>query len=318
METTPYTEIHTPETLIGAVRFFADEDKCFEYVCAIKWPGGEVCCPECGTISVGKIKSRRLFQCREKQCRKQFSAKVGTIFEDSPLPLSKWLVAVWCIVNARNGVSSCELARSLGITQKSAWHMLHRIRLAMQTPTYRKIRGEVETDESFVGGRLKFMHKHKQAKVKAEFGPKGMNKTVVQGMFERGGELRTQVVPNSQARFIHPGILKNVEPGSLLYSDIATHYHGLEKYFRREVVNHLYHYAIGINHVNTLEGFWSLIKRTIRGTYVAVSPKHLDRYLDEMTRRFNLRDMPDGDRFRFVMTDILGRRLKYAELVDAQ
>lgn len=144
-----------PKTLIDAVRYFSDANVCHEYMLKLKWPDGRIVCPKCGSDNVGNITTRRLLQCRAKGCRKQFSAKVGTIFEDSPLPLTSWFVAVWCIANAKNGISSCELARALGVTQKSAWFMLHRIRLAMRTSFFRRMTGTVESDETFVGGEAK-------------------------------------------------------------------------------------------------------------------------------------------------------------------
>src|SRR6185312_6508805 len=149
-----------PQTLMEAVTYFADPNRCHEYMKSIKWPDGRISCPQCGGLEVGEIKSRRMFQCKAKGCRKQFSVKVGTIFEDSPLPLQKWFVAVWSITNAKNGISSCELGRAIGVTQKSAWFMLHRIRLAMKTGTFARIKGEIEADETFVGGLSKNMHKN--------------------------------------------------------------------------------------------------------------------------------------------------------------
>ena len=306
---------HSPKTLMEAIQHFSDEDVCHEYVKRIKWPDGEVVCPGCGCANVGWIKSRRLFQCREKECRTQFSVKVGTIFEDSALALSKWLVAVWCIVNARNGISSYELHRTIGITQKSAWHMLHRVRVAMRTPTYRQITGEIETDETMFGGKLKHMRRAKRQQIKAKFGPAGINKTVIQGLLERGGELRAHVVKDNKARTIQPGIRLNVEPGSTLFTDIGSWYRGLMPEYLMEQVNHLAHqYVSGRIHVNTLEGFWSLLKRTVNGTYVAIAPKHLGRYLDEYCRRFNIRDKGEFERFQDVMRTIVGRRLRYRQL----
>lgn len=317
MEKTTMTT-RDPQTLLEAVRYFTDPDVCHAYMVKIKWPDGQVCCPACGSVNVGEIKSRRSFQCREKVCRKQFSTKVGTIFEDSPLGFDKWLPAVWCIVNAKNGISSCELARAIGVTQKSAWHMLHRIRLAMQTPTYRRITGTIETDETHYGGLVKFMHKEKREKVKARFGPAGKNKTVIQGMMERGGEVRARVVADNKAKSIQPGIRANVEPGSTLYSDIGSWYSGLETEYALEQVNHMIEYVRGEIHTNSMENFWSLLKRSIRGTYVAIAPEHIDRYLDEFCRRFNLRKLTDAERFHRVIRHVVGRRLTYKELIGAQ
>ena len=306
---------HSPKTLMQAVLHFSDEDVCHEYVKRIKWPDGEAVCSGCGCANVGWITSRRLFQCREKACRKQFSVKVGTIFEDSALPLSKWLVAVWCIVNARNGISSYELHRTIGITQKSAWHMLHRIRLAMQTKTYRRIRGEVESDTTYVGGLSKNMHKSvRKRRIK---GRGGHDKTAVHGLLERGGQLQARVVKAGRRRLLsEAGIVRKVvEPGALVYTDIGAEYQGLGKTHAHKTVNHAIEYVNGRVHTNNLECFWSILKRTIRGTYVSISPEHLGRYLDEYCRRYNIREKADAERFGEVMRTIVGRRLRYRELI---
>src|SRR6266568_2156340 len=154
----------SPQTLIEAVRYFSDLDVCHNYMLSIKWPDGKITCPKCGGENVGNIASRRMLQCRAKGCRKQFSVKVGTIFEDSPLGLDKWFVAVWCVANAKNGISSHELGRALGLTQKTAWFMLHRIREAMRTGIFRKLSGTVESDETFIGGEARNMHEWKREK----------------------------------------------------------------------------------------------------------------------------------------------------------
>ena len=194
------TNIDLPQSLLEAVRHFSDLDVCHKYMTKIKWPDGKIVCPKCGGDNIGEIKSRRMFQCKSKDCRKQFSTKVGTIFEDSPLGLDKWFVAVWMIANCKNGASSCELARAIQVTQKSAWHMLHRVRLAMKTKSFRKIIGEVESDESFIGGKAKNMHKWKR-KGQPRGGSGG--KAVVHGMLERGGDVRCAVVPNYQINTLH-------------------------------------------------------------------------------------------------------------------
>lgn len=179
----------TPQTLIEAVRYYADRQVCFETMLAVKWPDGKVTCPKCDGDKIGVVASRQLLQCKAADCRKQFSVKVGTIFEDSPLPLGHWFAAVWCIANAKNGISSCELGRALGVQQKTAWFMLHRIRLAMRAGTFRKLDGEVESDETHVGGRLGNMHKSRRERAKA--------KAIVQGLLEREGEARAVVVANT-------------------------------------------------------------------------------------------------------------------------
>jgi transposase-like protein len=303
-----------PQTLLEAVLHFSNLDVCHEYMAKIKWPTGKPVCPKCGCTKIGRIASRRMFQCKEKTCRKQFSVKVGTIFEDSPLGLDKWFVAVWCIANAKNGISSCELSRALGVTQKSAWFMLHRIRLAMQTGTFVKITGEIETDESLIGGKAKNMHKGKR-KVR---GTGSVGKAVVHGLLQRGGDVRVKVVRNQKTATLQKEVRLNVEPGSTVYSDSLLSYVGLDFDYVHEMIDHAKEYVRGRVHTNGMENFWSLLKRTIHGTYVAVSPVHLDRYLDEQSFRFNKRRDDDGGRFIQLISGVVGKRVTYAELTGAE
>lgn len=309
--------METPTTLLEAVRYFSDLNVCHEYMLAIKWPDGKITCPRCGSENVGNVASRRIIQCRE--CRKQSSAKVGTIFEDSKLQLDKWFVAVWAIANCKNGISSCELARALGVTQKSAWFMLHRIRLAMQTPTFRKLANVVESDETFVGGKAANMHKHIREKKIRGRGASG--KAIVHGMLERGDKdaettsrVIAKVVPNTDAETLMPEILRNVERTAIVCTDAAAAYAGLASGFIHHAIDHATAYVRGRVHVNGMENFWSLLKRSIKGTYVAVSPFHLFRYVDEQAWRFNARDGDDGDRFLTVMRGVLGKRLTFRQL----
>jgi transposase-like protein len=306
-----------PETLLESVRHFSDLNTCHVYLRNLKWPDGKIVCPKCGSDKVGNVASRRLLQCKNKECRKQFSAKVGTIFEDSPLGLDKWFVAVWCIANAKNGISSCELARALGVTQKTAWFMLHRIRLAMKGPTVRKMSGTVESDETFVGGKAENMHAAKRAR--KILGRGAVGKAIVHGLLERGTEenpsqVRASVVPNTQAETLLPEIARNVEPNATVFTDAASCYSGLSSRYIHRAVDHAVRYAIGTVHVNGMENFWSLLKRAIRGTYVAVAPFHLFRYVDEEGWRFNNRRMGDGERFANVMRMVLGKRITFRML----
>ncbi|MDZ4687861.1 MAG: IS1595 family transposase [Planctomycetaceae bacterium] len=302
----------TPTTLIEAVKFFADADVCNQYMVGIKWPDGKITCPKCGSERVGKIETRKMLRC--KGCRKQFSYKVGTIFEDSPLGLDKWFVAVWCITNAKNGISSCELARHLGVTQKSAWHMLHRVRLAMQEGSMTKLSGTVEADETFVGGAAKNMHAAKRKeKIK---GRGAVGKTIVQGVLQRGGAVIAGVVENSKRKTLQPNIRNVVEAGATIYTDALRSYEGLEDAYLHDTVDHAREYVRGNVHTNGMENFWSLLKRCINGTYIAVMPWQLCRYVDEQVFRFNERKLTDGQRFDEVMARVVGRRLTYAELID--
>ncbi len=300
----------SPKTLIEAVKYFADVNVCNEYMKQVKWPDGKIVCPNCQSDRVGEIKTRKLLRC--KDCRKQFSYKVGTIFEDSALGLDKWFVAVWCVTNCKNGISSHELARDLGITQKSAWHMLHRIRLAMQEGTLLKMSGTCEADETFVGGKSKNMHRFQREKrIK---GRGAVGKTIVQGILNRGGRVVADVVNNTKRKTLQPNIRSVVEAGSTVYTDALKSYEGLQSDYIHETVDHAREYVRGDVHTNGMENVWSLLKRGINGTYISVMPWQLFRYVDEQVFRFNERRKTDRQRFDEVMKRVIGRRLQYAEL----
>ena len=299
-----------PKTLLEAIRYFSDLDVATEFFANLRWPDGPVC-PRCGLVKDHYyVKPRRLWQC--KGCKKQFSVKVGTIFEDSPLGMDKWLPAMWMLVNCKNGKSSYELARDLGVQQKTAWFMLQRLRLAMQTGTFEKLSGEVEVDETFIGGKTRNMHKDKREQKITGSGASG--KVAVMGLLERHGEVRTKVVPDTKSRTLQVEIRENVEPGSEVYTDALRSYRGLDPEYVHQVVDHAEQYAEGKVHTNGLENFWSLLKRCFHGTYVSVEPFHLFRYLDEQAFRFNERDGEDADRFRKALKSVSGKRVTYAEL----
>lgn len=297
------------ETLTDAVRYFADQEKCQRFVEQMRWPEG-IECPYCKSKNIGRITSRHAYQCR--QCREQFSVKVGTIFEDSPLSLDKWLVAIWVVVNCKNGISSCEVARHIGVTQKTAWYMDHRIRTAMQGPDGGKLSGEVEVDETFIGGKARFMHKSRRgAKIKST-GHSG--KVVVMGLLERHGKVKIEVVRNTRRNSLRPLVVEHVEAGAKVYTDALPSYETLDKEFEHQVIDHAEAYVKGNVHTNGMENYWSLLKRTIKGTYVSVEPFHLFRYLDEQAFRFNRRKATDGERFTDAMRSISGKRLTYQKL----
>lgn len=302
----------SPKSLLAAARYFSDPKTCFEAMLRAKWPDGKITCPKCGADKVGVIRSRSMLQCKSKDCRKQFSVKVGTIFEDSPLGLDKWFVAVWCIANAKNGVSSCELARTLEVTQKTAWFMLHRVRLAMKTGTFRKLTGEVEVDETFIGGKSRNMHRGKRERKIAGRGAVG--KAIVQGLLERGGEVRTRCVANMDDNTLIHNVRQNVESGSHVFTDALPSYYSLSLGYFHKWVDHVNRYVAGRVHTNGLENFWSLLKRSLKGTYVAVKPFHLARYCDEQAFRFNQRKLGDGERFNKALTGVVGKRLTYRVL----
>jgi transposase-like protein len=300
-------------SLVEAVRYFSDPDVCLAYLVEQRWPDGKVTCPTCGCQEVHFIATRKLWRCKVKHPRQQFSIKVGTIFEDSPIGLDKWLPAIWLITSAKNGISSYELHRSLGVSQKSAWFMLHRIRLAMQTPTARRLSGTVEADETYVGGRKRGYNPGKLPTGRKSLGPH-VGKTIVMGMVERQGEARAMVVPNTKKTTLVPKIRDNVEPGTRMVTDALHSYDALSPEYAHDVINHMEAFARGDISTNGIENFWSLLKRTLSGTYISVEPFHLSRYVDEQALRFNTRDDSDRMRFEKVLGQVPGRRLTYADL----
>lgn len=302
----------TPTTLQAAILFFADHENCRQFMTELRWPDGVVLCPACGSDNVKYLPNARLFKCFEKHPRQKFSLKVGTIFEDSPIGLEKWLPAMWLVVNCKNGISSWEVHRALGVTQKTAWFMLHRIRLAMQE-SGGKLSGEVEVDETFIGGKARNMHASKRREKIHGRGP--TDKAIAFGMVERGGRVRASAALSRQAEDLQPTIREHVEAGAAIFTDELKSYQGLSADYRHAVINHAVEYVNGNIHTNTIENFWALLKRGLHGTYVSAEPFHLFRYLDEQAFRFNnRRDMNDGDRFSAVVSQIAGKRLTYAEL----
>jgi transposase-like protein len=320
----------SPKTLIEAVEYFSDEQVCIDTVAMMRWPQGVVC-ENCGADKPYYLKTQKRWKCRS--CKVQFSVKVNSIFEDSPISLRKWLSALWLIVNCKNGVSSHELARDLGVTQKSAWFMLQRLRLALRARDFHFKLGSgegggVEIDETFIGGKPANMHKSRRvriAKIQAEYSNKAnpygrAGKAAIMGMYDRDArQVRATVVPNVKRETLQNEILNNIEHGSTIYSDQAVSYNALRDKYVHETVSHVDAYVRGQVHTNCLENFWSLTKRTLRGTYVAVEPFHLDRYVDEQVFRFNHRatkDNPldDSDRFYIALSKVANKRLTYAEL----
>ena len=304
-----------PVTLQEAIIYFANTDNCIAYMVAHRWPEG-VTCPTCGRNDVTYLKVQKKWQCKSAHAKRQFTAKVGTIFEDSPLGLDKWFPAVWIITSAKNGVSSCELSRTLGITQKSAWFMLHRIRLALKSGSMMKVGGnggKVEADETFIGGKARNMHLSVKARRITGTGTK--DKVAVMGILERGGKVKTIVVPNRKKTALQAEVRSHVEAGAALYTDALLSYEGLAGDYAHKVVDHAVEYVNGRVHTNGLENFWSLLKRGISGTYVSVEPFHLFHYLDEQSFRYNNRlNMNDADRFSAALSQVTGKRLTYAEV----
>src|SRR5271157_619996 len=318
--------MNVPKTLQQAIQYFSDFENCRQFMILIRWADGKVRCPHCDSEKVTYLEKARLYRCYGDHAKQKFSLKVGTVFEDSPIPLEKWLPALWMLVACKNGISSYEIHRALGVTQKSAWFMLHRIRLAVKTNAFGMTHklgdsdggSGVEVDETFIGGKLKNMHKDKKVRYEKRGGAHG--KTIVMGLLDRDlRQVRAKVIPNVKRETLQAEVMNEVKHGSRVYTDEAVGYDNLRYRFVHEFVNHAERYVDGQVHTNGIENFWSLFKRTLSGTYVAVEPFHMERYIDEQILRFNnrtTRDNPlnDGDRFMLALSQIVGKRLTYAEV----
>jgi transposase-like protein len=309
-----------PKTLQQAIKYFSNEQVCIDTVAGLRWPNGPIC-PKCSGTSHYYLATQKRWKCKNPKCAKQFTVKLGTIFEDSPIPLDKWLIALWMLVNCKNGISSYEVGRDLGITQKSAWFVLQRLRLALQNGSVNKMGGEgkeVEVDETFIGGLARNMHVGKRKLRITHTGTK--DKTAVQGILERGGEVRVAVVSNRKKHLLQSNIRAHIKAGSAIYTDALMSYMGLKQQgFQHEVIDHAEKYVDGQIHTNGLENFWSLVKRGLKGTYISVEPFHLFRYLDEQVYRYNNRGsknnpVHDGERFELALSQIAGKRLTFAEV----
>jgi transposase-like protein len=301
------------KTLREAIIYFSDPENCKKVMIQIRWPDGVVKCPHCRSQKVTYLANARVWKCYAKHDRPTFSLKTGTIFEDSPVGLEKWLPALWLVVNCKNGISSCESARDLGVTQKTAWFMNHRLRFALKDGGFGLLSGEVEADETFIGGKARNMHKAKRARKITGTG--GKDKTVVMGMMERGGKVRVMVVEDRKKKTIQKHVRDHVEAGSAIFSDELKSYEGLDADYQHAVINHAVEYVNGNVHTNAMENFWSLLKRGLHGTYISTEPFHLFRYIDEQAFRFNNRkEMNDYDRFKLALSQITGKRLTYEHL----
>lgn len=308
-----------PQTLVEAIRHFTDTQTAFDFMVKLRWPD-KVKCPRCQSEEVSFISTRKIWKCKCCQEKSQFSVRVGTIFEDSALPLDKWLVAIWLIANAKNGVSSYEIHRALGVTQKTGWFMLQRIRLAMQTGTFEKLSGDVEADESYIGGRVRSMNAAQRGRAKGRIGTGGVGKAIVMGLLQRNNgkpsKVKVKHVPNAKRGTVQGEIREHVATGSNVYTDALRSYNGLNADYVHQVIDHAREYVRGSVHTNGLENFWSLLKRMLRGTYVSVEPYHLFRYLDEQAFRFNFREENDATRFLKAVGSIFGKRLTYSQLIS--
>ena len=311
-----------PRTLTEAIRYFGSPDNCREYLVSRRWPNG-VTCPTCGSKSIYFDSSRNGWECKTRHPKRKFTLKTGTIFEDSPLGLDKWLPAVWMIANMKNGVSSHELARSLGVTQKTAWFMLRRIRLAMQDDeTGGKLGGDVAVDETFIGGRARNMHAAKRKRLGISQSRSMIGKVAVMGLLERhherGSRVRTEVVANRKRHQLERTVTDHVEAGATVDTDALRSYDNMrQRGYVHQVIDHAEAHVDGQVDTNGLENYWSLLKRALKGTYVSIEPFHLFRYLDEQAFRFNLRRLTDAERFSLAITGIVGKRLMYQDLIAA-
>lgn len=309
------TELPNPKTLVQAVRAFADEDTALRFMVSLRWGNfANVCCPRCGSVRVRFISTRRVWECREDHASKRFSIKTNTVMEESPLSLGTWLVGMWLEANAKNSISSYEVHRSLGITQKSAWFMQQRIRLAMQQGDFfKQLTGDVEVDETFIGGKGRNMHAGKKMKGRGHVG-----KAVVMGLLERHGEVRTVVVDNTKGKTLRPIVSKHVAKGANVFTDALQSYNGLSAEYVHSVIDHAECYVKGNIHTNGLENYWSLFKRCIKGTHISVEPFHLFRYLDAENYRFNNRETDDSARFIGVLQSVRDKRLTYKSLIGEE
>lgn len=305
-----------PQTMIEAVRQFADPQVAHDFFVSMRFPNG-VACPTmgCGSAAVAYMPKRRRWYCNE--CKRQFTAKTGTIFEDSPIGFDKWLPAIWLLASNRNGISSCELSRALGVTQKTAWFMLQRIRLGMESGDFAPFTGTVEVDEAYIGGRWE----NKPLRVRRALGSGRTahmdSKTAVLGIVQRGGKVRAWAVASTQKRTLLPALRKSIHHDATVFTDGNSVYTHIDEYFlTHSTVNHeALEYVRGNVHTNTIECFWSVLKRTIGGTYTHVSPRHLDRYLAEQVFRFDERENEDGPRFAKVLRQLDGKRITYRALI---
>lgn len=304
-----------PQSLLEAIRYFADPERAHDFVKKLRWPYA-VACPRmgCGSADVREIRGKRpRWFCRE--CKREFTAKVGTVFEDSPIGFDKWLPAMWLLSAARNGISSCELARALDVTQKTAWFMLHRVRLAMQEGSIEQLSGEIEADETYVGGKYRGPAEYNPVTGRRKSVGPAKNKQTVLAMIQRGGKVKAFVVKDARRTTILPKIREHVAPGSTVYTDSLKSYHDLKYEYRHFMINHAFEYVRGHVTTNRIESFFSVLKRTIKGTYIAPRPWHLQRYLDEQIFRFNARKENDGPRFEAAVKGADGKRITYKQLI---
>jgi transposase-like protein len=293
--------------------YFKTEQICRNYLETIRW-SGKIICPyeDCKHDHVHKFKDGKVYRCAK--CKKDFSVKVGTIFEDSKISLQKWFAAIYLITSHKKGISSLQLGKDLGVTQKTAWFMLHRVRHTFGLGTSEeKLGGNCEADETFIGGKEANKHKHKRTENTQ--GRSVKTKSAVVGIIERGGELRAKKIVDTSGEHLRRFVLDNLKFGSELNTDEWLGYKGLAHHFKHKFVKHNEgEYVQGDIHTNSLEGFWSLLKRGVVGIYHSMSAKHLQQYIDEFVFRYNTRSYSENYRFDTMLNNI-GSHLSYAQLI---
>jgi len=298
------------DSLIEFSDYFKDEQTCIDYFAKKRW-GDSPYCPHCGCKKIYCFSDKRRYKCSE--CRKQFTAKTGSLFEGTKLSLRKWFMAIYLITSHKKGISSYQLAKDLKVTQKTAWFILHRIRYGMSKGFGIRLEGDVEVDETYVGGKNKNRHWNK--KVKNSQGRSIIDKTPVFGMLQRGGNVITKVIPDVRGETLQNIIKQYIKKNSRILSDEYLGYRGLEKLYEHRIVNHgAKQYVNGDIYTNTIEGFWSILKRGILGIYHQVSRKHLQKYTDEFSFRYNVKKLSEGQKVN-KMLSLCCVRLKYKNLV---
>jgi transposase-like protein len=308
------------KSLIELSRYFKDEKTCYDFLESQIWNDGKACCPHCGSTHVYTRSNRsknpakegvREYKCAEKGCNKNFTATVGTIFESSKLPLQTWFCAIWLCTTTSKGISSANLAKQLGITQKSAWFVLSRIREMFAQTAPHMLTGEVEIDETYVGGK----EKNKHSKKRKDKQQGGAGKETVVGLVQRDGSVIVKHVPDATRNTILPVIEKHVEPKTKIATDEYAMYQTLWRNYDHSTVNHRNGlYVIGWAHTNTIEGFWSQLKRGIIGVYHFTSPKHLQRYCNEYAYRYNTRQLSSVEKFATAVQNVIKARITYVNL----
>jgi len=310
-------EVKDFKNVLAVLDYFKEEKTCKDYLEQQRW-GGKPCCPKCGYTKV--YRTNRGFKCASRDCHKKFSVTVGTVMEQTKIKLRYWFAAIYLISAHKKGISSCQLARDLGVTQRTAWFLNHRIRLMMKEETNTQLQNRVQIDETFIGGKRRNMHGFRRQELKEKFGASGYgDKTTVFGMLEEGGKLRMMKVESNDGRILMPIIRKNVKANTLIVTDTHSGYNELcDDYTHFEVIHSRGNYVdkeTGL-HTNSIESAWAILKRGYIGIYHYMSPKHLDRYCHEFCYRFNTRGLSDTERFGQIMTRTAGR-LMYKDLIAA-